>query len=134
MKTKKTKKKEKALKLMFKTGPAISARVLMGFVPNEQPAPAIIMFGGDTLESAQDKVFDYVDERRPIICELALRDFARQKGYTWMSGEYSPTNQYLMRFRGQDVATFSAVGVTPSEAEDKARMVLKCLPDAKAAA
>ena len=93
------------------------------------PAQAMIIFGGRTLSEAQDKVFEYVDERRPIIMQLELREFARQKGYTWMSGEFMPTGQYLMRFRGQDVATFSAVGVTPSEAEDKARLVLKCLPD-----
>ena len=108
----------------------------LGFDPsleNEQPAVAMIVFAGNTLAAAQDKVFDYVDQRRPIIMQLDIRDYARQKGYTWMSGEYCPTGGYLMRFRGYDLKTFSVVGRHAQEAEAAARMVLKCLPDKAAA-
>ena len=113
--------KKKATK---KAQPSISEDI-HGFIG----APVLIVFGGRTLGEAQDKVFDYVDARRPVICELSVRDFAYQKGYTWMSGEFCRPGQYLMRFRGYDLKTFSAVGRDAQEAESAARMVLKCLPD-----
>ena len=117
MTKKKTTKKEKA---------SISEDI-HGFIG----APALIVFGGKTLGEAQDKVFDYVAARQTVCFQQEIRDYARQKGYTWMSGEYCPTGNYLMRFRGYDLKTFSAVGRDAQEAEAAARMVLKCMPDAK---
>ncbi len=93
------------------------------------PAQAMIIFGGRTLAEAQDKVFEYVVSRQPVVFQQGIRDFARQKGYTWMSGEFCPTGSYLMRFRGYDLKTFSAAGANPQDAEVTARLVLKCLPD-----
>jgi hypothetical protein len=49
-----------------------------------------------------------------------IEDQAKRKGYTWISGEYC-TAGYVMRFRGNDVKTFTAAGATRSQAIAAAR-------------
>lgn len=91
----------------------------------------VIIFAGKDIWEAQEQVFKYVDQRRPP--EEAMDVTAARNGYSWMSCEHCPTGDILLRFRGDELTTFSTKGKTRQEAEQAARQVFKCLPDKAAA-
>ena len=80
------------------------------------------------LDTADQTLSDHGFSFGKPVKEEPLEALANSRGYSWMSGEYAPTGDYLIRARGTDVHSISWKGTGLDDAKANARTALNAMP------